>query len=101
MSDAQKHNDALNSALLLDDERLKEIQSKDPNPFTDGMRICCPLKGFGHRRTSLCLSCEHFGGIGQKATTGGDFTLPENVAHKYTIICGHPVARGLSWFPED
>ena len=88
-------------AIVLSPEEIGPIYKKDPGPFSEGQRVCCPLKMFARRKTSHCESCEYFNGIARKHVIGTFKDELTSVGLLYTIVCSHPVSRGIAFFPED
>jgi hypothetical protein len=94
---------ALDQAPMMTDEELAQHAEQNSGPFMSGLRICCPIVTFAQRKTEHCKGCAFFGGAATRIihNPSGDESDPQFAATKYLIICGHPTARSLTYFPED
>lgn len=89
-------NGTLEQAVPVDEKEARWILGRDD------FRVACPIKGFSRRRVTACPDCEFFQGMAKRIVIGPvDDSRPELIARQYTVICGHPVARSISYFPED
>lgn len=94
---------ALDQAPMLTDNELEIHMRKDSGPFTPGLRIHCPIVTFAQRKTEHCKECHFFGGAATRIihNPSADDSDPRFAATKYLIVCAHPTARSLKYFPED
>ena len=94
---------ALDQAPMMTDDELEIHTAEDSGLFTPGLRIHCALQGFSQRKTEHCKGCTFFGGAATRIIHGvsGNESDPRFAAKKYLIVCEHPMARSLTYFPED
>lgn len=94
---------ALDQAPMMTDEELAKHAEDNSGPFQSGLRIHCPIQTFAQRKTEHCKGCQFFGGVATRIihNPSGDESDPRFAATKYLIVCGHPTARSLTYFPED
>ncbi len=94
---------ALDQAPMMTDDELAKHAEENSGPFSPGIRICCPLVTFAQRKTKHCKECHFFGGAATRIIHGGsgNESDPRFAATKYMIVCSHPTARSLTFFPED
>lgn len=94
---------ALDQAPMMTDDDLAKHAEENSGPFMSGIRVHCPLVTFAHRKSEHCKGCAFFGGAATRIIHGpsGEETDPRFAATKYLIVCAHPTARSLTFFPED
>lgn len=87
---------------LVDTDKAEDLFESKSGPFAPELRVACPIKGFGQRRTTVCHECPHFVGLGTRQVIFEmDDKDPVKAAQLYTIWCGFPTARSVRYFPED
>ena len=88
-----------NVLSLEDSEKMKNLVE---GPFTDGIRVHCPLKSFAVRKTKFCIGCNFFKGIIKRQMSGEpDMKDLKIVSRMFSVFCSHPVNRSLCEVPED
>ncbi|KKL48456.1 hypothetical protein LCGC14_2325330 [marine sediment metagenome] len=94
---------ALDQAPMLTDDELEIHANRNTGPFTPGLRVCCPIVTFAQRKTEHCKGCVFFGGSATRIIhdPSSNEDDPRFAATKYLIVCAHPTARSLKYFPED
>ncbi len=94
---------ALDQAPMMTDDELAKHAEENSGPFMSGLRIHCPIATFAQRKTEHCKGCAFFGGAATRIihNPSSDDSDPRFAATKYLIVCGHPTARSLTYFPED
>ena len=91
----------LEQALRISEDETEELKRSSVGPFTSGMRVKCPLRGFASRRTRHCIPCSFCEGVAKRVVIGELGPAPQAIAAAYTIICGFPTCRSIEFAPED
>ncbi len=87
---------------LLSTGEAHDLAAAKCGPFLPGIRIHCPERNFAWRKTEHCSKCAFLRGIGKREIEPAlDHRDPVNATRLYKILCGHPMSRGIAYFPED